>query len=240
MADKPKENLEQKVEGAPGKQISIQDVEKKGLDLVNKVDGFVGDFARYGAASYGAGVTLPMILVNPLSGIVSTALVGSISYIGSNLLYNFATGGLKLTYSLFRHPLDSVKVVADKVASIVVNPIGTVKEVLSLPKKLYEYLIEGGNHNKYGKILGALCGGGLAMNTLSSGTMNSLLGNYRVDAALSGIKDMGSAAAGGGSGLIDAIKEASINLKDHLEIHNPLEPALEAAGRAFDSAVVYR
>ncbi|HME87045.1 MAG TPA: hypothetical protein VKE88_01405 [Candidatus Nanoarchaeia archaeon] len=160
--------LENKVQAAaPAQEKTLvekaQAFEQRTLDVAKSVDGFVGDFVKAVPSSYLAMTVLPYALVNPIAGLAFASLAASSAYIATNVAYNLLTDVPRILYSTARHPINAIK----SLINVIANPMKKLQMIASAPKSIFNYLVKGRNHNKYGKIVGNLIGGGLAAAYIS-------------------------------------------------------------------------
>lgn len=218
---------------------TAKNVEKKGVALANIFDGFCGDFVRTATAGYSLVAGSPLIFAGPI-GAASLAILVATSYICSNLIYKTAMGSIKFSYSVFKNPLTKIKAVTSGLAFAVFNPLKTVQTIFSMPQKIYNVLFEGGNHNKYGKILGALAGGGLALESLMPNFLTGAVGGSRLETIAGGIGKGLSAVTDRTLDLITAAKEKITEYALESSIEGGYTDGFMAGlGKKFDAAFVY-
>ncbi|MBS3115226.1 hypothetical protein J4482_01210 [Candidatus Woesearchaeota archaeon] len=232
----PAGGLEQRT-SVPSKSLEqkLQETKENVVNVMNKVDGFVGDTLKYGAASYSAGSVLPIVFLSPIMGLVYTTIVGSTTYIAMNMGYNFVTGSFGLAYKLIRHPVDTIGSVFRKTTEVVMHPFDTVKNIAMAPEKIFNYFFKGRNSNKYGKMLGCAIGGGLAFKNLAPETFGKLA------SIISGAKE---AATSSVSNVVDRVKEGIEVTKEAvnkyywntLYLRNPID-SVDSAMSGLEAAV---
>lgn len=247
------QGLEQKLEAPKGVSLvdkasavldkpigeTVANVEKKGIELAKIVDGFFGDLFRTGASSYSLIAGSPLLFAGPV-GIVSLAVLVSTSYIATNLLYKIMIESGKFSYGVFRNPIKRIKSVTSWLASVVSNPVANIKRVFTMPQKVYEMLFEGGNHNKYGKIAGAILGGGFALESLMPNFLTGAVGASRLEAIASKVGGILSGAADKTLNAVTYAKEALTGYAaNEIALDNPAGSMLGWLGQKFDAAFVY-
>jgi len=211
-----------------------EELKQRTVNLTKSIDGFVGDALKYGTASFTAGSALPMMLIHPLAGLVYTTVAGSTAYIATNLAYNLLTGSVGVAYNTLRHPINTIGNLTKIIGSVVAHPGETIKNIFAAPEKIFNYLFNGRNSNKYGKFLGGLIGGSMAFKSFAPelfGKAATVAGDtlLSLKEGASLVYDKALAAVEAGKGAV------SDYYWNQLFVNNPVEVAAESLKNKYHS-----